>query len=75
MSTRKALGPAIRAIRTSQKMTQFTLSEAANIHFAYLSNIESGKKQPSEDVILSLAKKLGVHPDAISYVVEAQDAA
>lgn len=65
---RRVLGPAVRCIRDLKGITQDTLATAADIHFAYLSNIERGKKSPSVDVIARLANALAVDINAISYM-------
>lgn len=65
---RRLLGGAVRRIRELQHVTLDELSTKAEIHFAYLSNIERGKKSPSIDVIARLANALEVDLDDISYM-------
>jgi transcriptional regulator with XRE-family HTH domain len=77
---RRILGGAVKCIRTLKGITQDQLATRADIHFAYLSNIENGKKAPSLEVIARLANALEVDLGAVSYmatvyVVDAEDAA
>lgn len=65
---RRILGGAVRRIRDAKKIKQDQLATDADIHFAYLSNIERSKKQPSLEVIVRLANALGVDLDDISYM-------
>jgi transcriptional regulator with XRE-family HTH domain len=46
-------------------MTLRQLAEAANIHFAYLSQIEAGDRQPSAAVIKRIAAGLAVPTTAL----------
>lgn len=41
----------------------------------YLSNVEAGRKQPSEAVITRMAERLGVTKDDITYVISAESLA
>lgn len=72
---RRILGGAVRCIRDLKQIKQAELAttagaflESGKLHFAYLSNIENGKKQPSAEVIAALANALKVDIDAISYM-------
>lgn len=65
---RRILGGAVKRIREAREIKQDALATTAEIHFAYLSNIEHGKKQPSVDVMCRLANALGVDLDDISYM-------
>ncbi|USY19685.1 helix-turn-helix domain-containing protein [Nocardiopsis exhalans] len=67
MSHTITIGPAIRAIRRSQGVTQLDLADRAGVSGPYLTNIESGVKQPSFDTALRIAHALGVPPEAITY--------
>ena len=53
-------GPVLRVIRERSGMTVTALAEAAGIRQAHLSNIEAGRRQPSPDVAVSLARALRV---------------
>jgi transcriptional regulator with XRE-family HTH domain len=58
-------GDHLRAIRESVGMTQVELSEATGIDQRNLSAIERGKRPPSEETVLTLAKGLGVAADEL----------
>lgn len=75
MSNRRVLGPAVRAIRESLGIPHGKFAIDVGISPGYLSNLESGRKQPSDAVIASLARRLGVAIDAITYPVDQRDAA
>lgn len=51
-------------------MTQEALAEAAGISPHYLSTIETGKRDPSVSVVLSIAKALGASPGELLGGVE-----
>lgn len=76
MSKRVALGAAIKAIRQAKAATQpdkFAGSKfaiACLMSHSQLSNIEAGRRQPSQDVIHRIAALLGEPVDAISYTIE-----
>lgn len=70
MSKRVALGPAIKAIRTAKGMPGGKFATACLISHAHLCNIESGKRQPSDEHLTAIASVLEVSPDAISYVCQ-----
>ena len=59
---------AIRAFREAAGLSQSALAPRAGISQGYLSLIEGGDKQPSEDVLESIASALNVPVEAISYV-------
>lgn len=69
MATRNVNGDAVKAIREAlgHKGSQFATQ--CEISHAYLSNIESGRKQPSPAVAKRLADELGVPLAAITYPV------
>ena len=63
------LGGRIRALRKSKspKMTSSELAKKADISQSYVIEIESGKKNPSLEVLFRLATALGVSlPEIIS---------
>jgi transcriptional regulator with XRE-family HTH domain len=66
-SERHILGGAVFRIRKLKGITQDELATQVGIHFAYLSNIERDKKQPSEKVIRAIADALEVDLRDISY--------
>lgn len=68
-SDRRILGGAVKRLREARDITQDALALGAEVHPAYLSNIERGKRQPSIEVITRIADRLGVSLDDISYEV------
>ncbi len=58
-------GNPIRVWREYRGLTQQQLAEAAGISVPYLSQIESGKRQGSPEVLAAIAKALGLSLDDI----------
>lgn len=56
----KKLGDNIKRIRFTKDMTQGDLCRKLEVDRAYMSNIESGKKNPTLSTIERIAKALGV---------------
>lgn len=56
----KRLGENIRRIRLAKEMTQGDLCRKLEVDRAYMSNIESGKKNPTLSTIERIAKALNV---------------
>jgi transcriptional regulator with XRE-family HTH domain len=54
-----ALGKAVRAVRNKSGMTQEQVSEASGIAPTYISDIERGIRNPSYEMLVSLAGALG----------------
>ena len=64
--TRKQFGPTVKQLRLEKGLSQKDLAKAVGIDFGYLSNIERSKvKPPSGDVVLRIAKELGVDKDEL----------
>lgn len=59
-SMAKRLGENIKRIRTESGMTQADLCRKLDVDRAYMSNIESGKKNPTLSTIERIAKALNV---------------
>lgn len=53
-------GHAIRALRRARNLNVSALAAAAEIRQPHMSNIEAGKRQPSDDVAMRLAAALGI---------------
>jgi transcriptional regulator with XRE-family HTH domain len=51
-------GPALREIRERSGLSVSALAESAGIRQPHLSNIEAGRRKPSPEVIVALAKAL-----------------
>lgn len=59
------LGQNLKNIRTKKKMSQGDIARALEIHRAYISGIESGKRNPTLSTIKKLADALGVSADEL----------
>ncbi len=73
MSNRVLLPLALRAIREAKAQTNPDLrtgkfATACVLSGSHLSNIEAGRKRPSQEFIYRAAALLSVSPDALSYV-------
>lgn len=53
---------AIRTIRKQKKISQMELCLRANMSQGFLTNIETGKKEPSAMTLIRIAEALGVSP-------------
>ena len=61
----KKLGDNIRRIRLAKKMTQGDLCLKLGVDRGYMSNVESGKKNPTLSTITNIAKALDVSVDEL----------
>jgi transcriptional regulator with XRE-family HTH domain len=61
----KKLGENIKKIRLAKGMTQGDLCRKLEVDRAYMSNIESGKKNPTLSTIENIAKALNVSVDEL----------
>lgn len=59
------LGESIKKIRLSKGMTQDELSKRIELDAAYISNVESGKNNPTLATIEKIAKALNVSVDEL----------
>ena len=59
MAKRERIGDRIRALREELGVSQREIG-SPGISYAYISRIESGKREPSEKALRVLAEKLGV---------------
>lgn len=57
-----AFGIVLRAYRLQKGLTQERLSERVDVVRSFICTLESGKKQPSFDMVLRLAAALEVQP-------------
>ena len=60
MLLRYAIGSALRRIRLDRELTLRTVADTARISMPYLSEIERGRKEPSSEVLGSVAQALGL---------------
>lgn len=68
-------GPAVRAIREALGIKHGEFAVRCLMSPGYLTNIESGRKQPSPAVAKRIADELGYSLDAITYVDKSSEAA
>jgi transcriptional regulator with XRE-family HTH domain len=54
------LGLNLKRIRTKKKMSQGDIARALEVHRAYVSGIETGKRNPTLSTLEKLANALGV---------------
>ena len=59
------LGKNLKRIRTKKKMSQGDIARALDVHRAYVSGIENGKRNPTLATIKKLADALGVSADEL----------
>ncbi len=71
MNIRLLHGPAVRALRDALGIKHGKFAIDIGISPGYLTNIEKGVKQPSEEIVTRIALRLGVTKDSITYVVTA----
>lgn len=55
----KTLGARIRELRDEKDLSTRELARKAHISIAFMSDIELGRRQPSEKVLAAIAKPLG----------------
>lgn len=58
----KLFGEVLRAYRLEKRLTQEQLSERVDVIRPFISSLENGTRQPSLDMVLRLAKALGITP-------------
>lgn len=66
----RAIGAAVRRLRTSAGLSQEVLADRARVHRTFVSQIERGLRNPTLDVIGRLAEGLGTSASAL--VAEAE---
>ena len=59
------LGQNLKRIRTVKKMSQGAISRKLEVHRAYISGIENGKRNPTIATIQKIAVALGVSADEL----------
>jgi len=65
VNSAKKLGENMKKIRLVKGMTQGDICRKLEVDRAYISNIESGNKNPTLSTITNLAKALGVSIDEL----------
>lgn len=61
----RALGQAVRERREKTGLSQRQFATENGVHFTYLSNVEGGQRNPSLEVIETLAKAFGISPSTL----------
>lgn len=61
----KTLGQKIRELREIKDVSLRELAKEIQVSAAFLSDIELGRRFPSESILLSLSKKLGISVDEL----------
>ena len=65
----KALGPAtLRKYREAAGLSMAKLSNVASLDHTYISRIESGQRQPSQDVVRRMAKAMQLDADQTAHL-------
>ena len=59
------LGQNLKRIRTKKGMSQGDVARALEVHRAYVSGIENGKRNPTLATIKKLSDALGVSPSVL----------
>ncbi len=60
INSAKRLGQNMKRIRLARQMSQGDICRKLGVDRSYISNVESGKKNPTLSTITKLAKALGV---------------
>jgi len=62
MDVKRAVGKRIKIVRQRNGLTQDQLAEQVGLSPKYISGIERGVENPTMDILIRLAKILGVEP-------------
>ena len=62
MDIKRAVGKRIKIVRQRNGLTQDQLAEQVGLSPKYISGIERGVENPTMDILLRVAKMLGVEP-------------
>lgn len=65
MSHQYTLGKRLRTIRRFRKITLASLSTATGLSVSFLSDVELGKRSPSLNSLITLAKALEINIEAL----------
>ena len=60
-----AFGAQVRTLRNGKGWSQEELAHRARIHVTYLSSVERGRRNPTLNLIVLLARALGVTPSRL----------
>jgi len=67
MMNKKALGSAIKAARTENKITQEQLAEMIGVAPSHIKQMEAGNRNPSVEVLYKLARTLNFSVDDVFF--------
>lgn len=67
------MGEAFRLLRVFHGIKQVDMAKVLGVHTSFLSEIESGKRKPSLDLVGKCAKHFGLRPSAILFFSEELD--
>jgi transcriptional regulator with XRE-family HTH domain len=73
MDVKRAVGKRIKIVRQRNGLTQDQLAEQVGLSPKYISGIERGVENPTMDILLRVAKILGVEPYDLFLFGESQD--
>lgn len=73
-SRREGLGRAVQSLRAERGLKRQALAERAGLSYAYLAEIENGKKEPSTRVLDAIARALGVRLPELMELAESLQA-
>lgn len=73
MEIHKMLNKALRLIRIFHDITQKDLAEKLKISRSYLSEIESGKKTPTLEIIIKYSEQFDIPLSSIMFFSESMD--
>ena len=62
MEAQKLFGEALKRLRQERTMTQEDLAFRADVSVVYLRGLESGRFNPTLNILFSIGNALGVHP-------------
>ena len=71
---REGLGRAIQALRAERGLKRQSLADSAGLSYAYLAEIENGKKEPSTRVLDGIAQALGIRLPQLMEMAESLQA-
>ncbi|MUN53874.1 helix-turn-helix domain-containing protein [Kocuria koreensis] len=67
---RRAFGDRVRELRSAGGYSQETLAHLIELDRTYISGLERGVRNPTLDVIVKVARGLGVHPTDLLLTIE-----
>lgn len=68
MTNEIALGGKLRELRKKTGISLRELARAVSISAPFLSDVELGRRYPSDEILTRIAKKLGTRPEELKYL-------